>query len=145
MAVLGASLHATTVPGVLPSQIWPLPRTAPKLDPETTICAPPVADVVDRPVIVGGGALTTTVNPLDGLDWINNALASAANTFTVYDPDDVHVWEALLVPEGSQPELCPSRRGPFRTCVCPVGAGQNGDNSGEAGMNREVEFPTVNH
>jgi hypothetical protein len=64
VAVICVSLHVTTVPGVLPSHTNPVPCAAPKPEPEMTICAPAVADDVDRPVMVGSGSSVTVAEAL---------------------------------------------------------------------------------
>jgi hypothetical protein len=64
VAVICVSLHVTTVPGVRPSHTNPVPCAAPKPEPEMTICAPAVADDVDRLVMVGSGSNVTVAEAL---------------------------------------------------------------------------------
>jgi len=61
VATIWVSLQLTTIPRVLPSQIEPVPRDAPKPEPETVTWVPDVPDVGVKLVMLGGAAIVKLV------------------------------------------------------------------------------------
>jgi hypothetical protein len=56
----------------------------------------------------GNGSIIVTARPNENTDITEVSVAERACTVTVYGPGALHVWEAVVVPELSQPEFVPS-------------------------------------
>jgi hypothetical protein len=54
------------------------------------------------------GAVIVAQSGADGPDTTEVLVAERACTVTGYDPAAIHVWNAVVVPELSQPEFDPS-------------------------------------